>query len=192
MENKFEPLFKSDSDWHNNACLNFTHNAAYGYIYGYKYAADSLVIQVNEKAANQDILVFPIVFLYRHYLELALKYIIADGRDLLGEKRSFPTHHKIEYLWPLTKEIIRKIWSGDEPEEVKLTDHVVGELSKIDPGSMSFRYPENLEGKNSLPSIKYINLRHFGQMIDEVSSFLEAAHAGISDYLRDKYDFSNI
>ncbi|HRE53683.1 MAG TPA: hypothetical protein PLP22_02680 [Candidatus Competibacter sp.] len=189
MKNKLESLLIRGSDWQNNACLNFTPNVAYGYIHGYKCAADSLVTQIIQTRSNQDILVFPIVFLYRHYLELALKYIIADGRKLLGEKGSFPTHHKIEHLWPLAKGILRKIWSGSEPKEVELIDHLIKELSIIDPDSMSFRYPENLEGKNSLPNIKHINLRHLGQTIDQVGDFLEAVHMGISEYLNERYDF---
>lgn len=62
---KFEPLFKSDSDWHNNACLNFQYDMSHGYINGYKLAADSLVVKVNETGRDQDYLVYPIVFLYK-------------------------------------------------------------------------------------------------------------------------------
>ena len=62
MSNNFDPLFKSDSDWHNNACLNFQHDMSYGYIEGYKRAADALVFQIKDNRRDRDFLVYPIVF----------------------------------------------------------------------------------------------------------------------------------
>lgn len=187
MTDKFEPLFKSDSDWHNNACLNFSHKTAYGYVSGYKCAADSLVIQVNETGRNQDKLVFPIVFLYRHYLELLLKFIIDVGRQL-ENKNGYPTHHRIENLWPEAKGIIRKMWPGGDPEEMKLTDHVIKELSSVDPESMCFRYPESKDGEKYIPDITHINLRHLGQTIDTVGTFLEGVLMGIGNHLDNEYE----
>ena len=62
-------------DWWNNACLNFMEgkNTWYGYFRGYQRAAELLVQYVDCEKQYQDTLVFPIIFLYRHYLELILK-----------------------------------------------------------------------------------------------------------------------
>lgn len=89
----YPPLFQSDNDWKNNACLNFTSDPTHGYIEGYKRAADLLVAHVMEKGKDQDYLVYPITFLYRQHLELRIKEIIADGRNLLDEGSGHPTHH---------------------------------------------------------------------------------------------------
>jgi hypothetical protein len=73
---KYDKLFKGDADWWHNACLNFSLDMGIGYVYGYKKAADILVEYIKDTKTNQDYLVYPIVFLYRHHLELIIKEII--------------------------------------------------------------------------------------------------------------------
>ena len=68
-------LFSPDTDWKNNACLNWCHDPMHLYISGYKDAADILANRVIESGNNQDSLVYPIAFLYRQYIELQLKNI---------------------------------------------------------------------------------------------------------------------
>ena len=57
----------------------------YGYIDSYKTAADELV----EKSGAEDLLVFPVVFCYRQYLELVLKTIC---------KLNFSNHDFIAFI----------------------------------------------------------------------------------------------
>ena len=51
---------------------------------GYKAAADTLVEKTKSSLADQDSLVFPIVFNYRHFIELNLKYLIAMYGPFVG------------------------------------------------------------------------------------------------------------
>lgn len=44
----------------------------------YKQAADKLVNQI-EGHSWEDRLIFPVIFLYRHFVELKLKYLIGSG-----------------------------------------------------------------------------------------------------------------
>ncbi|MEA5534158.1 hypothetical protein [Crocosphaera sp. XPORK-15E] len=192
MSKEFEPLFISDSDYHNNALLNFQDDMSYGYIEGYKRAADFLVIQVNEKqiGRDRDFLVYPIVFLYRQHIELLLKDIINNGHQLLNNEIGHPKHHEIDKLWLLVKDIVNKVSPEEDPEEFKLIDHVIKELSEADPKSMSFRYSKDKSGQKSNPGLSCINLRHLGQTIDEVSSFLYCIRTDISHSLdqQNEYD----
>ncbi|MEZ9006059.1 hypothetical protein AB6E26_25730 [Vibrio splendidus] len=180
---QFEPLFKSDSDWHNNACLNYHPDMSHGYINGYRLAADSLVLQVNETGRNQDYLVYPIVFLYRQHIELLLKNMVSNGRQFLDQKGSYPKHHKIDELWKTVKGILRKVFDCSIDKKFALVEHVVNELAHADPDSMSFRYSSDRNGKGSTDGIFYINLRHLGQMINETSEELDAADSLIMHYL---------
>jgi hypothetical protein len=61
-------------DWKNNACLR--NGDEYAYREGYRKGAQILVRAVEETQSDQDFLVYPIVFLYRHHIELALKRVI--------------------------------------------------------------------------------------------------------------------
>jgi hypothetical protein len=55
-------------DWHNVACVNWSRDDWPGYIEGFRRAARYLVLQVDKTGRDQDFLVFPILFLYRHHL----------------------------------------------------------------------------------------------------------------------------
>lgn len=184
MIEEFEPLFKCGSDWHNNACLNYSHDMSSNYINGYKNAADTLVLHINEKASNQDSLVYPVVFLYRHHLELLLKNIIDNGLKLLGNDDERPKNHNLDSLWSGVKKIILKVWESS-PEESKFIDHIIGELNKYDQYSMSFRYAKDKKDNKANPCLYYINLRHLAQSIDKVSVSLNGIDSAISEYLTD-------
>lgn len=172
-----QSIFTGASDWHNNACLNFMPESSclYGYIAGYRIAADSLAAQVIEDRGYQDALVYPIMFLYRHYIELCLKYIIHTGRKLLTDERVSRTGHKIDEIWADAKGIIREISSSEDTEEMEFTDRVIKEWGAADPSSTAFRYPKDKEGNNSIPAnITHINLRQLRQRMGKVGDFLES------------------
>lgn len=173
MTQKFEPLFKPSSDYHNNACLNFMHDMSEGYIDGYKYAADELVNKIDKTGVDQDYLVYPIVFLYRQHLELLLKRIIKSGRKHLAtQEQGYPTHHKLKDLWSLAKSLRKEIWNENHPSEFEIVDHVISEYTLYDPASMAFRYPENKKGGKPNEKLKHINTRHLFEFIEKASSIL--------------------
>jgi hypothetical protein len=62
-----------------------TGQAWYDYTIGYKEAADILVGHVESTGRRADKLGYPILFLYRHHLELVVKSLI---RTLLQPTRS--------------------------------------------------------------------------------------------------------
>ncbi len=186
---EFGPLFSSDQDRHCNTCLNWTHDALELYTLGYKEAADSLVSKIVVGGRYQDILVFPICFLYRQYIELRLKEIIRSGRRLLDEPSDFPKHHKIKYLWDLVGKILNKVFADDsEPPDLSLAAHVVAEFSKLDPDSFAFRYPIDKSGENSLQGISHINLRRVADFVGSFSKSMEGASTAISVYLENKME----
>jgi hypothetical protein len=66
----------------------------------------------------------------------------------------------------------------------------IRELSDVDPGpGTAWRYPVDREGDPSLPAtIRRINLRHFADVMERMSSMLEASSAGISEMAQWKWD----
>src|SRR5665811_2493141 len=77
-----DQLFVSQEDWWNNACLNWCHDGWTLYATGYREAADLLVRHIEQRGVDQDMLVYPVLFLYRQYLELEIKDLIRQGRRL--------------------------------------------------------------------------------------------------------------
>jgi hypothetical protein len=179
----YQPLFMSNDDWQNNACINrkVTHDLDL-FAEGYKTAGDILVRHVIESSSHQDTLVYPIVFLYRLHIELRFKEIIREGSTLLEVDQDFPKTHKLDKLWPMVKGVIEKIWPDEDTEELGLIEHVVNEFSGIDPESISFRYPEDKCGINPLKGLTHINIRYLAEMIDEIYNTLYGVSAAISEY----------
>lgn len=72
-----------------------------------------LATQVVERRIGQDTLVYPILFLYRQYIELALKEIIRSGMVYLERDRAAPKHHDLGQLWAMTENLLDEICPGD-------------------------------------------------------------------------------
>lgn len=149
---------------------------------GYKLAADLLVEQAEAQAWRRRKLVYPIVFCYRHYLELALKAIL-QRYGPLGSITSTWSHHRLEDLWRDYRTLLRAV--GAEAPEDQSTDAVercVAEFAKIDPASDTFRYPTNRKGQpfdTELEILDLLPLRETMQGIETyflaVDGFLDSA-----------------
>jgi hypothetical protein len=177
-------LFQADRDWWNNACLNFTPDQWDIYAEGYKLAADILANHVVSKREHQDILVYPIVFNYRQFIELRLKHILTLGAKLHSHDFSLPTHHEIDKTWADVRKIILKVWPTTPKKDLDAIEKLIKEFAKTDRISMVFRYPVNTKGMPSLPEeMRHINLRKLCDLMKEISQLLDGAAFGIDQSL---------
>ncbi len=184
---KGDKLFAAGQDWWHNACLNYLGDDWELYVNGYKQAADVLVEHVIQIRSDQDTLVFPIVFLYRQYLELRLKQLIRDGCQLFDQPASFPKRHELGRLWAECRPILSKLESPVPASDLEAVDEAIAQFCAVDPISQAFRYPTDKEGQPSLPAnLRYINLRNLAEVMEKISSFFDAAAMMISVYLEQK------
>jgi hypothetical protein len=80
-----ESLFNGDSDWQLKAGLNYPGATHELMTEGYLRAAQRLIESLAASPTGTDFLVYPVIYLYRHWFELRLKSIIDQGRQLLEE-----------------------------------------------------------------------------------------------------------
>ena len=106
-------LFKLGSETSLNACVNWRSPRWKLYATGYKTAADMLATNVVEHRSRQDTLVYPILFLYRQYVELALKEIIRSALVYLERDRAAPKHHDLGQLWAQVEKLLEEICPAD-------------------------------------------------------------------------------
>ena len=153
-------IFDDDAPWQADIDLAWSHDWG-GYILGYKEAADRLVVSITED--HFDPLVYPIIFLYRQYLELSLKHLLKLMRDLQKAQGEFISEetqasdkelfggHDLVKLWKKVREAIEDLWSDHEDMAANVDIEArIREFSLIDHNSQSFRYPENKKGKSTL------------------------------------------
>ena len=188
-------LFSGDKDWRANACLNLSLDTIGLYIEGYREAADKLVHDAVESGTNQDILVFPISFLYRQYIELQLKHIIRESRMFLEEGANFPEHHRINDLWNTANSLMARIIKYYDQsikyyitkEDIQVVKKIITEFVKVDPESFAFRYPNDKKGNRNLEGIEYINLIKLHDQMEILKEKLDKYYLCVS-LLRDFQD----
>lgn len=186
-----DKLFIEGKDWFNNACLNYLKDNWNLYIMGYKLAGDKLVEYVVEKNVDQDFLIFPIVFLYRHYIELQLKIIIKEGNELLDIKEDFENTHNLNKLWAKASNIMKRAWPKEENNVFVAAKDYISQLNDIDPISFSFRYPVDKKRNKTLKGLEKINIRNFSEVINKLVNFLECYSNGISTDLETKREMES-
>jgi len=175
-------LFKADNDWQHNACLNWASWDVYAD--GYKEAADRLVGTAMENRWLLDALIYPIVFLYRHWIELRLKEIISQGGVLIQEHHEAPMKHGLTELWDEARAVVMKIWPNADYTELSLVTAAIQEFNGVDPLSITFRYGRDRKGRLTLPGdITHINVRNLKEQMDKLALYLDGAAFGIDHML---------
>lgn len=152
--------------------------------------ADLLVQHVLDTHRDQDFLIYPIIFLYRQFIELRLKELIKDGSRLLDRPKGIPMHHNILNLWNDCRIFLEEVWPDGDSEELDSVECCIKEFAEIDPKSMAFRYPIDKDGTPSLPEeLRHINIRNLGEVMQRLGSLLDGCDTGISEMLSWKEEF---
>lgn len=179
--------FQEGAEWQYCAWVTSGDNEWGLYGSAYKSAADVLAERVFQRGQPSSLLVYPIVFLYRHSLELSLKWLIVSGQQLLDHPLELKHVHRLDVLWGICRKILEEIW----PEGSKTDLDAVGECLKqfciADPHSMSFRYPITKDGQPTPLSTQHINIRNLYEVMERVANFLDCAGTGIKWYLDHKW-----
>ena len=188
-------LLASDSDWHNNACLNYMPDHGTAYTEGYRRAADILINHIDESGRDQDFLVYPVLFLYRHHLELLIKQIIGLALALAEDpdKHQYKKDdHNLNNLWPLAQKLILEVDDSYRPSDFKIVKEVVKALHQADERATDFRYARRNDGTRSLEGIHYVNTRRFGEHMGEASDLLDGVDNGLRYLLDCKAEWNQI
>jgi hypothetical protein len=155
------------------------------YTLSYRRAAQHLAEYAIAHQHECATLALPIVFLYRHHVELALKRIIycAPGilrRDLTDLEKKHLGEHRLDLLWedlePIFASICDAVNFGKPlPDDLYGVHEYIRQLSEVDPNSMNFRYWKSKKGQPALPtSFASFNIGHFSEMMGRLADFLDS------------------
>lgn len=170
-----DKVFRFDSDWQNNACIAHAHRYFYDVAFGYEYTANRLAEQAMAGEVWIDAVIEPLVFMYRHWMELRLKHTIVQLSLLDNASRPIPVKgHGLIGLWDKMELAFTQHLSEDEREMLSRFRSVVVEFDELDPRGTAFRYPYDLDFKNELSEIRHINVRHLYAVMRDMSSLLDA------------------
>ena len=177
-------------DWQSNACLGFTADDTQLYAEGYRRAAEVLARYVMTQHRHQDYLVYPIAFLYRHWLELRLESLAVTTGLLLDRPAEWPTSHRLPELWARCRAGLVHLELGIPECELRFVDSFIEQFDATDPDSTAFRYPITKGGSRSLPpTLSHINLRRLARLAAAASYALDTAAELASSLLDQKRDW---
>lgn len=124
------------------------------YPLGFKKASDELIEHLAEEGAPShltDALVYPIVYNYRHYIELRLKNQIWRLSGFPMDDSSSPrgvVGHDLLQLWTTLRGLLEKQYGEDRNGEIRFLENYekiharIQVLHELDAGSLSFRYAD--------------------------------------------------
>lgn len=189
---KADVLFGSGSDYQANACVSYGFGDI-TYQDGYRRAALHLAEHVCETGRGQDFLVYPIVYLYRHHIEMVLKSLVSVGCILLDreltDKKDVEAlgRHDLAKLWKLARPLLNPVCelAGNPefpPADLEGIDAYVRQLHEHDPDGQRFRYARTKNRKPSLhPDLRHINIGTFAVALEKLADYLDAVEAWFDD-----------
>ncbi|GAB0113715.1 hypothetical protein [Acidisoma sp. C75] len=177
---------------------------AMAYQDGYRRAALALVEQVCSNGRGQDFLVYPIVYLYRHHVELVMKSIVKTTHALMdhsatAEEQAILGRHNLMDLWKTARPLVNPVCAlggcADLPEaDLEGIDWYISELHRYDCDGQRFRYAtakiRNRGGgvERSLPKdLVTIDLHQFATAMEKLADYLEGMDNWFGDLLEAKW-----
>ncbi|MBZ5512803.1 MAG: hypothetical protein LAN70_16775 [Acidobacteriia bacterium] len=157
----------------------------------YHRAARVLVREFAGKRGWSDLEAYPIVFNYRHALELIVKGILVIGNDLavlldspkLKSCDVFKKHSVVSHI-PKLREIFKAVGWRYDFSHVGMTgaqvNGIIRELERFDPHSEAFRYPVKRDGSSSVTDWHFtFSPVEFANTIDPILEALFGAAFGL-------------
>jgi len=152
----------------------------------FHFAAETLVRDISKRETYTDREACPIVFLYRHALELCLKALLLEAATLMqveGEEHDFSEQLRKHDLKPLTTPLqetfgrFNHSWRLGREVSCSYEDvlELVEELDQLDPGSYAFRYPVTKSFNSpSLPHHLRFDVFEFSRRAGKILEELQA------------------
>ena len=189
-------LFRSGRNWKLNACVNYVHDDWDLYAEGFFKAAEELIRTVVEKNGQDiDYLIYPIVFCFRHALELQLKASIRWGRLLLGKQsKGYPQGHKLTQdrkgipLWMECRSIAETVWPDSPTNELDEIEVTLLELEKHDSDGQAFKYSVDTQGSRTKADLTHINIEAFYELAKKAYRLLDSIATGCEEMWRQQME----
>lgn len=148
----------------------------------YDVAINALKELKNKGVREKDSHIYPIIYNFRHYLELIIKQNIRCFRliehEIEDDEVGYKPNHSLKELWNTLKVYLGKIEDIDQDETI-VFDKLINELDVVDRNSFAFRYhcdtgkKINDKIKLAIPDRKDISLNNLEKVIKKMHCYIE-------------------
>lgn len=179
-------LFTDNGSYKHTAHIQ-SQPSFYGFTAGYKCAADELILSCIEaqKAIARDAIIFPVIFLYRHYLELSLKeiYIHFSGEEapqIIKTLKS--TNHSLIEIWKKVKPLLEEYTKTEQEQaDIEAVEDYINQFHNIDCTSFAFRYPFRKNLEPMLSKRLNIDLNNLKERINELDAYFSGTYSFLAE-----------
>ena len=154
---------------------------------GYKTAGDLLVEAADQDGLKRDTLVFPIIFNYRHFLEISLKYLLATYGPTVRVEPNWQSHD-LAILWKSVLRMLERYGTSDPDDTHPVVGAIILEFAKIDRDSYAYRYPVDTQGRLLPVTQSDLHLPTLADVMNGVSAYFDGCDAYL-DNLQDASDY---
>ncbi|MFV0296090.1 MAG: hypothetical protein ACK5JT_08220 [Hyphomicrobiaceae bacterium] len=149
---------------------------------GYRRSADALVDMALADSNERDLLIYPILFLYRHALELNLKYIINHYGRHVGVYPVWKSH-EFQVLWPRFRAVLDAFPTHDLDSADEFVGGVIAQFGNVEMSSNSHRYPYDVHG-NPIPLVcDQLNLQTLKDVMTCVFRYFDETDDDLGDLI---------
>ena len=157
------------------------------YAKGYRRAAETLTRSLLRRRGFLNCEALPVVFLYRHALELSLKHAIykaaayAGYGDICNLDDRLRNDHNLRRLAEIVVDSIKRLFSEDLylQELLPRLTATSRELADLDASSYVSRYPIDTKGQPSTDTIQFVNLRLFARHMSALLEDIDTLNFGL-------------
>lgn len=186
-----------------NVISSFSSNPKYdfaAYAKGYYNAAKTLTDNFLSKTGYRDYDGYPILFLYRHSLEVNLKNIIYWGQRLsnFNDKNTFDNkmynNHDLKKLSDISTKLLLRIFKDDSDltETCLKIISISDQYTELDKDSYSYRYPIDKNGNYSTRKHQVANIKSISLAMQDVQAAFEAINLGLDLKTSETFDLIEI
>lgn len=151
----------------------------YYYRAGYYEAAQVLATELSESEHSD--LYYPMLYCFRHYVELSLKSLLKSYAKLVDEevRGNFVKTHALMKLWNEVNRVMDKAAREDRKDDgtLKVVERSLNDLHQVDCSSQTFRYATDTSGKTMQERLAPVDLAQFTTTMKSLHSFFEGCQA---------------
>jgi hypothetical protein len=176
-------LFRPGPNISLNACVGRNGGRATfeRYSWGYFDAAARLTESIYADSFGVDGLIYPLVLLYRHGIETALKHLARRLSVLNARPSMMKKTHRLLDNWSLVRGDLAKL--GAERQELDKAEKLLKQFVEFDANGEVFRYPEAQDESPHLDETSLINVQVFAEQMAWLASFLGGSCSWVEHHI---------
>jgi hypothetical protein len=151
------------------------------YADGYKRAGD-IVVQ-NLRRSDKQVLVYPVCYLYRHYLELMIKGLARLANDILSRKPTYMAGHNLAKLWADCRPLLEKAMPRWSKSAFNDAGKCIEAFASFDFEGKFFRYPEDKSRSLWPQPVEHINLQGMRDAVVDAAERLDSYYLEMNSIL---------